>query len=359
MEFKSVRVVDGNEKSAVEIEKELVEQHEKSLEENQGKPVEEEKVIETTLEPIVPELREEDVLSFIKSKRNIEVNSLDEFEALLQNKPADLPEDVATYLKFKQDTGRSFEDFVKLQKDYSKEDPMKTLKDFYIEQDPEISDRELSFKLRKFTYDVDMDDEDEVTEKQLHLKEELSKAKDHFNNLKEQYKVPLESRDSFVPESEKENYKAFKRNLEQAQTVEQENQVRSKFFAEQTNKLFSDGFEGFKFKNGESELVYKPAEAKTLKESQSDISNFIGKFLDDKGFLKDSEAFHRAIAVASDPDKFFSFAYEQGKADGVNGLEKDSKNIDMGTKSATTITPKAGLIIRDASAGEQPRYKLK
>lgn len=358
MEFKSVRVVDGNEKSAVEIEKELVEQHEKSLEENQDRQTEEQ-VVETTVEPVMPELREEDVLSFIKSKRNIEVNSLDEFEALLQNKQADLPEDVATYLKYKQDTGRTFEDFVKLQKDYSKEDPMKTLRDFYTEQDPEISDRELSFKLRKFTYDVDMDDEDEVTEKQLYLKEELSKAKDHFNKLKEQYKVPLESRDSFVPESEKENYKAFKRNLEQAQTVEQENQVRSKFFAEQTNKLFSDGFEGFKFKNGESELVYKPAEAKTLKESQSDISNFIGKFLDDKGFLKDSEAFHRAIAVASDPDKFFSFAYEQGKADGVNGLEKDSKNIDMGTKSATTITPKAGLIIRDASAGEQPRYKLK
>jgi len=359
MEFKSVRVVDGNEKSVVEIEKELVEQHEKSLEENQDKPTEE-KVIETAPETIVPELKEEDVLSFIKSKRNIEVNSLDEFEALLQKKPElDLPEDVKAYWDYKKDTGRSFEDFVKLQKDYSKEDPMKTLKDFYIEQDPEISDRELSFKLKKFAYDTEIDDEDEVTEKQLYLKEELSKAKDHFNKLKEQYKVPLESRDSFVPESEKESYNAFKRNLEQAQTVEQENQVRSKFFAEQTDKLFSDGFEGFKFKLGENELVYKPAEAKALKESQSDIANFIGKFLDDKGFLKDPEAFHRAIAVASDVEKFGAFAYEQGKADGVNGLEKDSKNIDMGTKSATTITPKAGLIIRDASAGDQPRYKIK
>lgn len=355
MDFKSVRVVDGNEKSAVEIEQELVEQHEKSLEGKQDDPP-----ADIIPEPIAPEINEQDVLSFIRNKRNIEVNSLDEFDALLQKKPElDLPEDVATYLKYKQDTGRSFEDFVKLQKDFSKEDPMKTLKEFYIENDPEITDRELNLKMKKFSYDEDLDDEDDITEKQLNLRQELSRAKEHFDKQKEQYKVPLESRDSFVPDSEKENYQAFKRNLEQSQTVEQENQVRSKFFAEQTDKLFSDQFEGFKFKAGENEFVYKPADAKTLKESQSDISKFIGKFLDDKGFLSDSEAFHKAIAIASDPDKFWSFAYEQGKADGVNGLDKDSKNIDMGMKAATTVTPKTGFVVRDASAGESSRYKIK
>lgn len=357
MEIKSVRVVDGTEKSRVEIEQELIEKHEQELENKEAEQQEQE-----TTPPAVetPELREEDVLSFIKSKKNIEVNSLDEFEALLQKKnDTELPEDVATYLKYKQETGRSFEDFVKLQKDYSKEDPMKTLREFYVENDPEITERELNLKLKKFNYDEEIDDEDEITEKQLNLRQELSRAREHFDKLKEQYKVPLESRQSFVPEAEKENYEAFKRNLEQSKTVEQENQVRSKFFAEQTEKLFSDQFEGFKFKSGESEYVYKPADAKTLKESQSDISKFIGKFLDDKGFLSDSEAFHRAIAIASDPEKFFSFAYEQGKADGVTGLEKDSKNIDMGVKSTTTITPKQGFIVRDASAGESSRYKIR
>jgi len=45
------------------------------------------------------------------------------------------------------------------------------------------------------------------------LKKELKKVKDYFNGLKEQYKVPLESSDTFVPDSEKESYESFKMRL--------------------------------------------------------------------------------------------------------------------------------------------------
>jgi hypothetical protein len=356
MEIKAVRIVDGEEKSAVQVEKELIEQHEKQLEEKQ-EPITEEIKKE---EPVAPtELREEDVLSFIKSKKNIEVNSLDEFEALLKKgNEVELPEDVKVYLDYKKENGRTFEDFVKLQKDYSKEDPEKLIREFYSELDSELSAKELEHKMKKFRYDEDLDDEDEIIEKQINLKQELAKAREHFEKGKERYKIPTESAETFIPETERENYKAYKEYLDSLPTAQQESEKKRQYFAEQTDKVLSDKFEGFKFKAGEKEVAYKPAEASALKEAQSDIMKFIGQFVDENGFLKDAEDYHRRIAVASDVDKFFSYAFELGKAEAVSTLEKDSKNIDMGIKPAVTVT-KEGLKIRDASVNSESKYKLR
>jgi hypothetical protein len=353
MEIKAVRIVDGEEKSAVQIEKELIEQHEKELEEKQDPIVDEIK------EPAPIELKEEDVLSYIKSKKNIEVNSLDEFESLLKKgSEVELPEDVKAYWDYKKETGRTFEDFVKLQKDYSKEDPEKLIREFYAEQDPELSAKELEYKMKKFRYDEDLDEEDEIIEKQLNLKQELAKARDHFEKGKEKYKIPTESAETFIPETERENYKAYKEYLDSLPTAQQESEKKRQYFAEQTDKVLSDKFEGFKFKAGEKEVAYKPAEANALKEAQSDIMKFIGQFVDENGFLKDAEDYHRRIAVASDVDKFFSYAYELGKAEAVSSLEKEAKNIDMGIKPAVTVT-KEGLKIRDASANSENKYKIR
>jgi hypothetical protein len=102
---------------------------------------------------------------------------LDEFEALLKKgNEVELPEDVKAYWDYKKETGRTFEDFVKLQKDYSKEDPEKLIREFYSELDSELSAKELEHKMKKFRYDEDLDDEDEIIEKQINLKQELAKT---------------------------------------------------------------------------------------------------------------------------------------------------------------------------------------
>ena len=355
-EFK-VRAIDFEEKSVVEQEQELLDAHQKEVD-GVVEPV----IEDTTPNPIIEdkvELNDDVVLSHIKTRYNKDINSLDD---LFQEREAneELPEDVATYLKYKKETGRGIDDFVKLNKDYDKEDPIKLLANYYKETNPEYDDDDVQSELERFIYDEDFDDEKEIKSKERAKKKELAEAKKYFNNLKEQYKVPLESREPLVPQEELNDYEAYKSNKKNATTQQEENVKRAQFFSEKTNELFSEKFEGFGFNIDENNTVkFKPAEANVLKEKQLNISNFIGGFLDDNGYLKDAEAFHRAIAVAQDPDKFFKFAYEKGMAAGVTNMSKDSKNIDMVRQAPTPATDKSGLQVKVVESGFSDGLKFK
>ena len=74
---------------------------------------------------------EQEVLSFIREKYSKEVNSIDDL--LAKREQEELPSDVATYLQYKKETGRGFEDFAKINKDYSKESPDQVLSMYYSE----------------------------------------------------------------------------------------------------------------------------------------------------------------------------------------------------------------------------------
>ena len=50
--------------------------------------------------------------------------------------------------------------------------------------------------LDEFDYDEDLDDESDIKKIKLAKKKEIAKAKSYFNEMKEQYKQPLESRAS-------------------------------------------------------------------------------------------------------------------------------------------------------------------
>jgi len=346
-EFK-VRAVDFEEKSVAEKEAELLE----GLEDHTGdqdtvkidltqeqQPVEEQQTQETD-QVQEPDLDDNKVLSYLGKRWNKEITSLDE---LVQEREQaeELPEDVSAFLKYKRETGRGIEDFMKLNVDYTAMDEDSLLYQYAKEQNPELDADEVKFELEsKFSYDEDFDDEKQIKKIKLERKKELTKARDYFNKLKEQYKVPLESRESFVPQEEKEAYESYKQYKQTATSEQEEQQKRSKYFAEKTNELFSDKFEGFKFKIDEDKAVtFKPADAKTLLNEQSSLSNFVNKFINEEGYLKDAETFHRAIAIASNPEKFAKFFYEKGMTEAVETVSKESKNINM-TRQATQVTNK-------------------
>jgi hypothetical protein len=296
-----------------------------------------------------PELEIDDnkVLSYLGKRWNKEITSLDD---LVQEREQaeELPEDVSTFLKYKRETGRGIEDFMKLNVDYSAMDEDSLLYQYAKEQNPGLDADEVKFELEtKFSFDEDFDDEKHIKKVKLERKKELNKAREYFNNLKEQYKVPLESRESFVPQEEKEAYESYKQYKQTATSEQEEQQKRSKYFAEKTNELFSDKFEGFKFNIDENKAVtFKPADAKTLLNEQSSLSNFVNKFLNEDGYLKDAEVFHRAIAIASNPEKFAKFFYEKGMTEAVDTVSKESKNINM-TRQATQVTNKVeGIQVR-------------
>lgn len=361
-EFK-VRAVEFEEKSTVEIEQELVDKHEKEItgeatEETTETPVvTEEAIIDETSghgAPVTYEIKDEDVLSHIKNKYNKEINSLDDlFEQREAND--DLPEDAAAFLKYKKETGRGIEDFVKLNRDFSKMDEKSLLSEFYSVTNPEFDTEDITWKIDELMYDEDYDDEKTIKSKKLALKQELKKANDFFEKQKEQYRIPLESSRNSAPIVDEE-YESFKQYKQQSVQAEDEARKKSDYFIAKTNELFSEKFEGFEFNLDDNKVVYKPADASTLKD-QSDMAKFVKGFLNEDGYLKDAATFHRAIAIASNPEKFAKFFYDKGKSDGVGSIAEESKNIDMG-RPATTVTPKQGFSVR-ALESDAPDYKIK
>ena len=362
----TVRAVDFEEKSLQELETQLVEQHQQEAAEVSSEaPIEaQQETVDASLQegsvttdtPQNIEIDDNVILSHIKNKYNREVSSIDE---LIQERAVqeELESDVAAFQKYKKETGRGIEDFVKLNRDLSTADPERLLADYYRDQGDD--DEDVEYRLSRFSYDEDLDSEDEIRERKLSKKQELKKAIKHFEDLKDQYKVPLESRESFVPKEEREAYESFQAYKRNQSSELEEQTKKSEFFQKKTNELFSNDFDGFRFNvDDNTNIVFKPGEAKDIMAKQSNIVNFINNFLDDNGYLKDAAQFHKAIAMAMDPDKTAKFFYEKGKSDAVTNFDRESKNIDM--RSSPTPTPReGGFQVKVIEDGYEGRLKIR
>ena len=377
-EFKVREVGFEEEKTTQETEAALLEQHA----EEQGEPVGEQKVEESgvsaegavvdgqhanesedtnTIKAEVPNevLTDDSVLSYIKDRYDKDINNLNDlFDERESND--DLPEDVNAFLKFKKETGRGIEDFIAVNKDYDKANPDDLLYDYWKQTKPHLDNEDIDFEMdSKFGFDEEIDEEDEVRRRKIAKKEELVKAKEYFGKQKEQYQMPLESRAEGVPDAEKEGYEAYRKYVEESKGLQDVSEKKRKIFEEETGKVFNKDFEGFKFAVEGKDLLYKPAEADKLRDSQSDINNFITSHLDDEGVIKDAAAYHRSIAVAMNPESFAKFFYEQGKADAVDDYSKESKNIDMNVRSAPEALSKGGFKVTALSEDHGNRLRIK
>jgi hypothetical protein len=361
MEIK-VRAVEGTDnKSKAQIEEQLLEKHADSLETEEKTVVEAEKISipqdtsedtpkeETTEEQEKTpssELNDENVLSFLKNRYNKEINSVDELFAEKEaNEP--LPEDVSAYLKYKQETGRGISDFYNLQKDYNTMDDDALLADYVAVNEEGLDAIDVQDILEeKFSFDEELDEPKEVKKKKLAKKRELAKAKKFFNEQKDKYKIPLESSGGGLSEDQEKNLNAYKKYIEDSKSIEEINGKKYKYFLDETRKVFSTDFKGFDFQIGEENLTFKPGTAQELFNVQKDVNNFIGKYVDKEGVISDPVKYHRALAVAINPEKFAQFFYDQGASSVVDNVAKKSKNINMDIRKSPRLVTKDGLKIR-------------
>lgn len=353
-----VKLVDFEEKSVQEIEQKLLDEHEQKM----AEPTE--PVIETPVEePVIesPQFGDNDVLSYLKTKFNKEVNSLDELFVEKPQQQEVLPEDVDAFFKFKKETGRGLEDFYRVNQDFSKVNPERLLADYMRETNPDFDDEDIAFEYEsKFGYDEEMDDEKEIKRKKLALKKELGKAAKYFEEQKEKYRAPLESRmEASLPAEDKEALESYKQYISQSTAMQQEQAKKSEYFLNKTNELFSDEFKGFDFKIGDKEVSYKPGTPEQLKAQQTDISKFFTNFVDENGYIKDAKQYHKTIAAAMNPDAMAKFFYEMGKADAIDDSVRQSKNIDMSVRNAPQAIEKGGFKVTALDSDHGNRLKIK
>ena len=215
-----VREVTAEEKSSQQIEQELLEKHEEKFQsetEQESTDVkveepaaevevkEESTQVETPVEEVVeekppqletpPELNEDEVLSYIGKRYGKEINSIDELVSKREDSEP-LPEDVAAYLKYKKETGRGFNDFAKLQKDYTDLSPDALLREYYSITEEGLDPEDIDMLMEDFVYDEEVHEPNEIKKIKLAKKKEIAKAKKFLRQQQEQYKQPLESRES-------------------------------------------------------------------------------------------------------------------------------------------------------------------
>jgi len=331
MEFKAVRVLDSTEpKSVQEVEKELLEKHEQSL--SQDIPQEEFVAPQQEIE-----LREEDVLSYIGKRYNKQISSFDELMAE-RNSSEELPEDVAAYMKYRKDTGRGFEDFLKLKKDFDSVPEEQLLKEYLLSTQEGLDEDDVEMMLDEYRYDEDLDDESYIKKTKISRKKAVNEAKKFFNSQKEMYKMPLESSTAGMSQEEKEEFNAYRQYMQQAKTIEEENNRKRQWFEQKTNEVFDGNFKGFEFSVNNKKLNFNPGDANELKKLHSNPSSFIGKFIDESGLIKDASGYHKALAVAMNPERFAKFFYEQGMTDAADDFMRKTKNINMSERKANETT---------------------
>ena len=131
-------------------------------------------------------------------------------------------------------------------------------------------------------------------------------------------------------------------------------------FKDGTNKFFSNDFKGFEFNLGEKRFRYGVNNPGEVASNQSNLSDFIKTFLDEKGNVKDYTGYHKAIYAARNADTIAKHFYEQGKADAVKDVTARSKNITNEARESNSGDMFInGLKVRTVSGANSSKLKIK
>ena len=195
MEFKQVKEVSPiEEKSTQEVEQDLLDKHEESLKVSDvnkdvsetNNVVEETIVEEDKVEQDIadlPEIKDEDVLSYIKERYNKDISSVDElFSQQQENSP--LPDEVSKYLDFKKETGRGFEDFIKANRSYDNLEDDQVLKEYYSLTESDLDSEDIEYLMEdKFGYDEEVDDDRDIKKKNISKNHKINKIFKYFISI--------------------------------------------------------------------------------------------------------------------------------------------------------------------------------
>jgi hypothetical protein len=315
---------------------------------------------ETTKEAKVEDKKEEEVKSPIVEVINEEVKETTKElkEAIRDEKVTGkkLPENIEKLVSFMEETGGTVEDYVNLNRDYSKYEPKSLLQEYYKKTKPHLGSEEINFLMEdNFSYDEDVDEERDIRKKKLAYKEEIAKAKKFLESSKSKYYDEIKLRPGVTQEQQKA-LDFFNRYNKEQQIAEQ----RRKTFRDNTNSILNDEFKGFEFDLGEKKFKYNISNPSAVAEKQSDLNTFVKKFLNKEGEVIDTVGYHKAIYAADNADTIASHFYEQGKADAIKDMMAKSKNINNDPRpQATGDVFINGLRVKAVNGVDTSKLKIK
>ena len=319
--------------------------------------VKKEEDIETpVLEEITDELSEEKETT---QDKEVEEVKEEDGEAVETSKETgvDLPENIQKVVDFMDETGGDLSDYVKLNQDYSKVDDKTLLREYYNQTKPHLDSDEVDFLIQdRFDYDTEVDEELDIKRKKLAFKEQVANAKNHMDGLKSKYYAEVKAGSKLNSEQQKA-IDFFNRYNEGKGKADKQLST----FSQKTNEVFDNKFKGFEYNVGDKKFRINVKDVGEVKSNQSNIDNFISKFLDKRNLMENAVGYHKALYTAENSDAIANHFYEQGKADALKDSLANTKNIDMEPRSQHGEVNTGGMKVRVVS-GDSPsklRFKIK
>jgi hypothetical protein len=209
-----------------------------------------------------------------------------------------------------------------------------------------------------FSYDEEIDEAKDIRKKKIALKEQVAEAKAYLDGQKSKYYDEIKARPTVNNEYQKA-MDFFNRHNKESEERQSKFNKAKEVFDNKTNNLFSGEFKGFEFNVGEKKFRFGVKDTDKVKTSQSDINNFVKKFLSKEGVMEDAAGYHKGLYTAMNADSVAKHFYEQGKADALKESIEKSKNINMNPRQANKEVEVGGIKYRVLSGDSSSDFKFK
>jgi len=308
--------------------------------------------------PVKEEVKETPVVEEITNEEKTEVTPTPT-PVKQEIKQPELPENIQKLMSFMEETGGDLNDYVQLNRDYSDMDNHTLLREYYKQTKPHLQPDEIDFMMNdQFSYDEE-EDETDIKRKKLALKEQVANAKTQLEEYKSKYYEDIKAGSKLTNEQQKA-IDFFNRYNKESEQKEKARLQAKTTFQNKTDQLFNDEFKGFEYNVGDKRYRFNVKDISEVKENQSNMDNFIKKFLNENNQIEDAAGYHKSMFTANNADAIAKHFYEQGKADALKDSMAKSKNIDMSPRgSHGDDTNSGGLKFKVLNDSSTPTFKFK
>ena len=271
------------------------------------------------------------VLSYLSEKLGREFSSFDD---LTPQQQMQMDDRVTAIAQFVSETGRSPQDWFAYQSlNPAEMDDLTAIKVSLAGQYPDFSEEDLNLLIQsKYKIDESMYSEDEIRFSKLQMRIDSAEARKGIEEIRDKYKAPERSAESFESPFDDSWYKTMNSELNALEGIE---------FELGEGKSFTFGLDqGYK---------------KQLSEKNSRIEEYFDSYVDDNGAW-DFDKFNMHRAVVDNIDKIVKSAYQQGMSDGRRNIVNVASNSSTGgpVSNGNQAGPsKLAQQLREALGGSQ------
>ena len=328
-------------------------------EKNETQPKESTEKSQEKEETVIEEVKADEQTVEVKVEEPVQEKKLTE-PSIPQEQEVNVPDGILDLVNFMNDTGGSMEDYIKLNKNYEGLDNSELIKEYYQTTKPHLNSEEINFLVDdKYSFDKELDDPIDIKRKELAYKEELANAKQYLEGQKNKYYKEVRNTANLSTDQQKAINFFNRYNTEQQEIAHQQEKATDQFKLK-TNEVFNQEFKGFDFNIDNKTFKYKLKDVDNVKNTQMDVMNVIGSYLDENRTLKDGYGYHKALFAAKNADNIANHFYQLGKTEAVKEIASESKNINMDPRQTSSgVVESGGIKVRAISGDDSSKLRIK